>query len=106
MTDQYFSRENQRHTVGGMTKEAVIAVVLMTAGCTTGPPTGDVDAREYRRADARIEAAENFDRLKRACAAIGGAVLLPRHSGGRVPPTIAELQKASCSTRPGTALSF
>ncbi|MGH6913286.1 MAG: hypothetical protein ACREH3_06220 [Geminicoccales bacterium] len=53
--------------------------------------------REYRQADARIEAVENFELLKRACAAIGGAVVLPRESGGRVPPTVAELRKASCS---------
>ncbi|HEX2138192.1 MAG TPA: hypothetical protein VHG33_00630 [Woeseiaceae bacterium] len=89
-----------------MNKGSFLAVVSLMPACAVGPSAGDADLREYRRADDRIEAAENFNRLQRNCAAMGGAVVLPRDSGGRMPPTAAELRLATCSARPGARLSF
>jgi hypothetical protein len=57
---------------------------------------------EYRRESARIEATEQFDRLRKSCRLVGGVVRIDRQSSGRLPPTTFEMRNATCDRRRGS----
>jgi hypothetical protein len=79
-----------------MTRTSVLFLMLMSAGCASGPPPDDIAAWEYRRDIARVEAYENFMQLKRDCGLRGGAVLVSRSSSPRMPPSTTEMRLATC----------
>lgn len=74
-----------------------LMAVLVVAGCAAGgAPLEDPGARQYRADDARIRAAEHFERRKAQCARRGRAMVVRRYSSGRLPPREDELRLATC----------
>lgn len=72
---------------------ALILAIALNAGCA-GTPVDDVT--EYRRADARIRATEEFESLKQACRAAGGVIFV-NDGGGRLrEPSLQDLRMAKC----------
>ena len=81
-----------------MKQECALLVVLITAACASAPD--EMAAREYHRESYRIEAVEQFEQLKRACAKAGGVVQVRRSSSGRMPPTASAMRMATCDAWP------
>ena len=86
-------------TLGGRQVKVVAFMLLLTlgSGCASEVPdtTGPADLK-YRRADTRIEATEEFERRKEACAQAGGTLQVRRMSGARQPPRVKEMKAATC----------
>lgn len=76
--------------------------VLVGAGaCASGAPTEDeMEDWQYRRDTARIEAREEFEKLKQDCARSRGAVVVNRTFSRRMQQTPDDVELATCM--PGT----
>lgn len=86
-----------------MKQECLLLAVLAVSACATTPE--EIASREYRRENARVEAMDRFEALKRACAQAGGTVQMNRVSSGRMAPTTTELLAATCGRqRPASVL--
>jgi len=81
-----------------MKQECALLVVLITAACASAPD--EKAAREYHRESYRIEAVEQLEQFKRACAKAGGVVQVRRQSSGRMPPTASSMRMATCGVWP------
>ena len=69
-------------------------LLLLLAGCAAAP--GEREDRDYRRADAALEAVEEFERRRASCARSGGLLRVTRTSGARQAPRTADLRRATC----------
>jgi hypothetical protein len=79
-------------------KASALLALLMLWGCASdGPGAKDRADIEYRRADSRIQATEEFERRKETCAQAGGVLQVQRMSASRQPPRIREMRAATCS---------
>lgn len=76
--------------------EALTIAFCVTAGCATAPVD---EAEEYRREDARIRAAEQFQAMQRACRASGGVVITEGGWSRLTQPTPMDLTRATCVSR-------
>jgi hypothetical protein len=74
---------------------ALVLAILVNAGCAVTPVN---EAMEYERADARLEAIEQFELLKQACRASGG-VIYTDEGWGRLKPTLIDLRMVRCISR-------
>lgn len=69
---------------------------FLASGCAgVGPHTGSAD-NEYRRENDRLEAVDNYQRLRERCRKIGGVIYVDRESAGRLPPAAMEMRNATC----------
>ena len=94
------SRNRPRRTAGRGPRRAIswAAVLGITAfaGCASGPSSlNDRAERQYRRADAKVEAIDSLELLEKACNARGGMVQM-RRTHGRFPLTVADVESATC----------
>lgn len=81
-----------------MKASAFLVLLTLGSGCASEVPGTTEQANlEYRRADTRIEAAEEFEQRKKACAQAGGTLQVRRLSGARQPPRVKEMKAATCS---------
>lgn len=76
--------------------EALALAICITAGCATAPVD---EAEEFKREDARIRAAEQFQAMQRACRASGGVVVTEGGWGRLTQPTPLDLTRATCASR-------
>jgi hypothetical protein len=77
--------------------------LLSIGGCAL-PELADPEAAEYRRVDAQLRAADEYEALKRSCRARGGVVFVDGDSS-RLRPRIPDLATARCGA-PFSGLSF
>lgn len=75
--------------------KGLVLAIVVNAGCAMAPVD---EAVEYERADALLEAMEQFESLKRACRASGGVMHI-EESWGRFTPTLIGLRTAKCASR-------
>lgn len=76
--------------------EALVLALCVTAGCAMAPVD---EAEEYKRADARIRALEQFQSMRQACRASGGVVITQGGWGRLTQPTSMDLRRATCTPR-------
>lgn len=70
----------------------------MLCGCASEvPDTGERADSDYRRADSKVEATEEFELRKEMCAEAGGVLQVRRMSGSRQPPRVKEMRMATCA---------
>lgn len=88
-----------------MKASAFLVLLTLGGGCASDVPetTGPADL-EYRRADTLIEATEEFERRKDACARAGGTLQVRRMSGARQAPRIKEMKAATCVAAAGAGV--
>ena len=88
-------------------KAIALLVLPMLWGCASDVPDGKERAKsDYRRANTRIEATEEFELRKEMCAEAGGVLQVRRMSGSRQPPRVKEMRMATCGLATGTGGSF
>lgn len=85
-----------------MKKQTYLPVVLLASACASDPPTEDEIADlEYHRDVTRIEAAEEFEKKKAACAARGRVTVVRRVFSRRIRSSTPEVGLVTClSSRP------
>jgi hypothetical protein len=88
-------------------KASALLALLVLWGCASGPPDAKLRAdAEYRRADARLGATEEFELRKDMCAQAGGVLQVRRMSASRQPPRVRDMQRATCSRATTAADAF
>jgi len=89
-----------------MKASALLALLVLWGCASDGPGAKERADIEYRRADTRIQATEEFERRKETCAEAGGVLRIQRMSGSRQPPRIREMKAATCSLAATAAGSY
>jgi len=92
-----------RRRPGWVAIAATMLLLLSINGCAL-PRLADPETAEYRRTDAQLRAADEYEQLKRACRAVGGVVYVSA-SSSRLRSKLPDLSTARCST-PSSVLSF
>lgn len=78
-------------------KTGLCALLLTVAACAGNPQEASTSAdQQYRKADARIRAMEDFEQLRAACAQAGRPVAIKRYSASRLPASVKDADGATC----------
>lgn len=86
-------------------KAFILLVLPMFWGCAADGAI-DREGRQYQRLDGRLQAIEEFELRKQACAEAGGVLQVQRYSGARQRPRAREMRAATCARVSGTAAGF
>ena len=73
-----------------------LSVLVLAGACVSRPTEDEREDWRYRRDVARIEAREEFERLKEQCARSRGVVVVDRQFSRRARPTPEDLKLATC----------
>lgn len=78
--------------------KATILALAVAAGCTTTPSADPArEAAEYKRTDAQLRAADQYQMASEACRARGGVVYVRRSSVSRLPMDHRDMKQATCA---------
>jgi hypothetical protein len=83
-----------------------MALLMLRGRASEVPGTRERADSEYRRADTRIEAVEEFELHKHRCTEAGGVLQVRRMSGSRQPPRVREMKAATCALATSSAGIF
>jgi hypothetical protein len=85
----------------------VLPMLPMLWGCASEvPDTRERADSDYRHANSRIEATEEFELRKEMCAEAGGVLQVRRMSGSRQPPRVKEMRMATCALATNAGEAF
>lgn len=73
-----------------------LSVLVVAGACVSRPTEDEREDWRYRRDVARIEALEEFERMKEQCTRSRGVVVVNRQSSRRIRPTPDDLKLATC----------
>jgi hypothetical protein len=85
---------------------ALLALPMLWGCASDGRGATERADIEYRRADTRIQAAEEFELHKEACTQAGGVLQVRRMSGSRQAPRVREMKAATCARAANASGAF